>query len=126
MLHLHLTAIVLSAVLFLVVFFMYKANNSPDNKPAKILHMVARLMYVIVLISGLVIYISNMEGISNMDGHMQYGIKALLGLLSIGFMEMAVVRLKKSATVWPLFVALILIIATVIMGATLPLGVLSF
>lgn len=126
MLHLHLTAIVVSAVLFLVVFFMYKANNSPDNKPAKILHMVARLFYVIVLISGLVIYISNMEGISNMDGHMQYGIKVLLGLLSIGFMEMAIVRLKKSATVWPMIVALILIIATVIMGATLPLGILSF
>ncbi|MCK1976356.1 DUF1516 family protein [Jeotgalicoccus huakuii] len=126
MLHLHLTAIVISAVLFLVVFFMYKANNSPDNKPAKILHMVARLFYVIVLISGLVVYISNMEGISNMDGHMQYGIKALLGLLSIGFMEMAIVRLKKSATVWPMVVALILIIATVIMGATLPLGILSF
>ncbi|QQD85931.1 MULTISPECIES: DUF1516 family protein [Jeotgalicoccus] len=126
MLHLHLTAIVISAVLFLVVFFMYKANNSPDNKPAKILHMVARLFYVIVLISGLVVYISNMEGISNMDGHMQYGIKVLLGLLSIGFMEMAIVRLKKSATVWPMVVALILIIATVIMGATLPLGILSF
>jgi uncharacterized membrane protein SirB2 len=126
MLHLHLTAIVISAVLFLVVFFMYKANNSPDNKPAKILHMVARLFYVIVVISGLVVYISNMEGISNMDGHMQYGIKVLLGLLSIGFMEMAIVRLKKSATVWPMVVALILIIATVIMGATLPLGILSF
>ena len=59
---------------------------------------------------------------------MQYGIKALLGILSVVFMEVAVVRLKKhsaSANVL-LVVTLILIIAAVIMGSTLPLGMLSF
>ena len=69
-----------------------------------------------------------MEGISAAGSHMQYGIKALLGILSVVLMEVAVVRLKKhSASVNVLLVVtLILIIAAVIMGSALPLGMLSF
>lgn len=128
MLHLHLTAIIVSLILFIAVFAMYKKNNSSDNKPALILHMVLRVFYLLVLFSGIMIYVGNMEGISAAGSHMQYGIKALLGILSVVFMEVAVVRLKKhseSANVL-LVVTLILIIAAVIMGSTLPLGMLSF
>ena len=128
MLHLHLTAIIVSLILFIAVFAMYKKNNSSDNKPALILHMVLRVFYLLVLFSGIMIYVGNMEGISATGSHMQYGIKALLGILSVVFMEVAVVRLKKhsaSANVL-LVVTLILIIAAVIMGSTLPLGMLSF
>ena len=128
MLHLHLTAIIVSLILFIAVFAMYKKNNSSDNKPALILHMVLRVFYLLVLFSGIMIYVGNMEGISAAGSHMQYGIKALLGFLSVVFMEVAVVRLKKhSASVNVLLVVtLILIIAAVIMGSTLPLGMLSF
>ena len=128
MLHLHLTAIIVSLILFIAVFAMYKKNNSSDNKPALILHMVLRVFYLLVLFSGIMIYVGNMEGISAAGSHMQYGIKALLGILSVVFMEVAVVRLKKhSASVNVLLVVtLILIIAAVIMGSTLPLGMLSF
>jgi len=127
-LHLHLTAIIVSLILFIAVFEMYKKNNSSDNKPALILHMVLRVFYLLVLFSGIMIYVGNMEGISAAGSHMQYGIKALLGILSVVFMEVAVVRLKKhSASVNVLLVVtLILIIAAVIMGSALPLGMLSF
>lgn len=128
MLHLHLTAIIVSFILFIAVYLMYKKNNTAKNKPAFIMHMVLRVFYLIVLFSGIIVYVGNMEGISNAGSHMQYGIKALLGILSIGFMEMAIVRLKKNskkANVL-LVVCLIAIIATVIMGAMLPLGILSF
>jgi len=127
-LHLHLTAIIVSLILFIAVFAMYKKNNSSDNKPALILHMVLRVFYLLVLFSGIMIYVGNMEGISAAGSHMQYGIKALLGILSVVFMEVAVVRLKKhSASVNVLLVVtLILIIAAVIMGSALPLGMLSF
>ena len=128
MLHLHLTAIIISFILFIAVYAMYKKNNTAENKPAFILHMVLRVFYLLVLFSGLMVYVGNMEGISNSDSHMPYGIKVLLGLLSIGFMEMAIVRLKKNsrkATVL-LVVCLIAVIATVILGAMLPLGLLSF
>lgn len=126
MIHLHLTAIVVSIILYLVVYFMYKGNNSSDNKVAKILHMVLRLFYLIVLFSGLMIYVGNMEGISNSGGHMQYGIKVLLGLLSVVFMEVSIVRLKKqsAAATTMMVVTLVLLIATVIMGSILPLGML--
>ncbi|CAD2078747.1 UPF0344 protein [Jeotgalicoccus coquinae] len=128
MLHLHLTAIIVAVILFIAVYGMYKKNNTAENKPAFIMHMVLRVFYLLVLFSGIMVYVGNMEGISNAGSHMQYGIKALLGILSIGFMEMAIVRLKKnSATANVLMVVCVIaIIATVIMGAMLPLGMLSF
>lgn len=126
MIHLHITAIVVSIILFLVVYFMYRGNNSADNKVAKILHMVLRLFYLIVLFSGLMIYVGNMEGISNSGSHMQYGIKVLLGLLSVVFMEVSIVRLKKQSTsaTMLMILTLLLIIATIVMGSVLPLGIL--
>ncbi|CAD2079955.1 DUF1516 family protein [Jeotgalicoccus meleagridis] len=126
MIHLHITAIVVSIILFLVVYFMYRGNNSADNKVAKILHMVLRLFYLIVLFSGLMIYVGNMEGISNSGSHMQYGIKVLLGLLSVVFMEVSIVRLKKQSTsaTMLMILTLVLIIATIVMGSVLPLGIL--
>ena len=126
MIHLHITAIVVSIILYLVVYFMYRGNNSADNKVAKILHMVLRLFYLIVLFSGLMIYVGNMEGISNSGGHMQYGIKVLLGLLSVVFMEVSIVRLKKQSTsaTMLMILTLVLIIATIVMGSVLPLGIL--
>ncbi len=126
MIHLHITAIVVSIILFLVVYFMYRGNNTADNKVAKILHMVLRLFYLIVLFSGLMIYVGNMEGISNSGGHMQYGIKVLLGLLSVVFMEVSIVRLKKQSTsaTMLMILTLVLIIATIVMGSVLPLGIL--
>lgn len=128
MLHLHLTAIIVSLILFIAVYAMYKKNNTAENKPAFIMHMILRVFYLLVLFSGIMIYVGNMEGISAAGSHMQYGIKALLGILSVGFMEMAVVRLKKKSTTANvlLIVTLVLIVATVIMGSILPLGMLSF
>lgn len=128
MLHLHLTAIIVSFILFIAVYFMYKKNNTAENKPAFIMHMVLRVFYLLVLFSGIMVYVGNMEGISNAGSHMQYGIKALLGILSVGFMEMAIVRLKKNSAKANvlLVICLIAIVATVIMGAMLPLGMLSF
>lgn len=128
MLHLHLTAIIVSIILFIAVYFMYKKNNTGENKPAFIMHMVLRLLYLLVLFSGFMVYVGNMEGISNAGSHMQYGIKALLGILSIGLMEIAIVRLKKNSKKANVLmvICLIAIVATVIMGAMLPLGMLSF
>lgn len=128
MLHLHLTAIIVSFILFIAVYVMYKKNNTAENKPAFIMHMVLRVFYLLVLFSGIMVYVGNMEGISNAGSHMQYGIKALLGILSVVFMEVTIVRLKKNSekATMLLVICLIAIVATVIMGAMLPLGMLSF
>ena len=128
MLHLHLTAIIVGVILFIAVYGMYKKNNTAENKPALIMHMVLRVFYLLVLFSGIMVYVGNMEGISNTGSHMQYGIKALLGILSIGLMEIAIVRLKKNSAKANILmvICIIAIIATVIMGSVLPLGMLSF
>ncbi len=128
MLHLHLTAIIVGVILFIAVYGMYKKNNTAENKPALIMHMVLRVFYLLVLFSGIMVYVGNMEGISNAGSHMQYGIKALLGILSIGLMEIAIVRLKKNSAKANILmvICIIAIIATVIMGSVLPLGMLSF
>lgn len=127
MLHLHLTALIIAVILFIAVYAMYKKDNTKENKTALILHMVLRVFYVLILFSGIMVYVGNMEGISNAGDHMRYGIKALLGLFSIGFMEMAVVRLKKKSAKASMFliICLVLIVATVILGSILPLGMLS-
>lgn len=127
MIHLHLTALIIAVILFVAVYAMYKKDNTKENKTALILHMVLRVFYVLVLFSGIMVYVGNMEGISNAGDHMRYGIKALLGLFSIGFMEMAVVRLKKQSAQASMFliICLVLIVATVILGSILPLGMLS-
>ena len=65
MLHLHLTAIIVSFILFIAVYFMYKKNNTAENKSAFIMHMVLRVFYLLVLFSGIMVYVGNMEGISN-------------------------------------------------------------
>ena len=128
MLHLHLTAIIVGVILFIAVYGMYKKNTTAENKPALIMHMVLRVFYLLVLFSGIMVYVGNMEGISNAGSHMQYGIKALLGILSIGLMEIAIVRLKKNSAKANVLmvICIIAIIATVIMGSVLPLGMLSF
>ncbi len=125
MLHLHLTAIIVSIILFIAVYVMYKKNNTAENKPAFIMHMVLRVFYLLVLFSGIMVYVEGMAGI---ESHMMYGIKVLLGLLSIGFMEISIVRLKKNSVKVSvlLIVTIVLIIATVIMGSILPMGMLRF
>lgn len=125
MLHLHLTAIIVSFILFIAVYAMYKKNNTAENKPAFILHMVLRVFYLLVLFSGIMVYVEGMAGI---ESHMMYGIKVLLGLLSIGFMEISIVRLKKKSVKASvlLIVTIVLIVATVIMGSILPMGMLRF
>lgn len=124
MLHLHLASIVIAVILFAVIYVSYKRDNSKDNKLAFILHMVNRVFYVIILFSGLVAYIQLMDPISGGGMHMEYGIKILLGLFTIAFLEIAVVRLKKGsskATTLGL-IAVIALIATISMGVYLPFG----
>lgn len=126
MLHLHLTSIVLAIILFLVVYVLYKKDSSAENKLPKILHMVLRLFYILIIVSGLIAYIQNMEGISRAGSHMEYGFKVLFGLFSVGLMESTLVRLKKQSPAANklVIVAAVLLIITVGLGVYLPLGVL--
>ncbi|ALS78052.1 MULTISPECIES: YisL family protein [Planococcus] len=111
--HLHITTWVVAVILFLIAAFMQR-----DSKGRKILHMVLRLFYVLIIITGLTLFIAH----SSYDA-MLYGIKFLLGVLTIGMMEMVLVRSKKQKPVtmfWALFVLFLL--ATMFIGFMLPIG----
>src|SRR5699024_12862549 len=90
MIHLHLTAIVIAVVFFFITYFSIKNPGEPDAKYAKAPHMVARLFYVIVLVSGLVVFIQAM-GINGMLD----GLEFLAGLFTIGLMDVAVIKMRE-------------------------------
>ena len=107
--HLHITAWVLGVVLFLVAAFGVKA---------KALHMVLRLMYIIIIITGGALFFE----FSYIDD-MMYGMKFLFGLLTIAMMEMVLVKQKKgkkTTIFWILFVVFLLV--TMFYGFKLPIG----
>lgn len=111
--HLHITTWVVAVVLFLIAAFMQR-----DSKGRKILHMVLRLFYVLIIITGLTLFIE-----WSSSDPMLYGIKFLLGVLTIGMMEMVLVRSKKQKPVtmfWALFA--VFLFATMFIGFMLPIG----
>ena len=111
--HLHITTWVLGIVLFLVAAFGVKA---------KALHMVLRLMYILIIITGGALFFEY----SSIDA-MQYGMKFLFGLLTIAMMEMVLVKQnkgKKTSIFWILFVVFLLV--TMFYGFKLPVGLNFF
>ena len=111
--HLHITTWVVGIVLFLVAAFMHR-----DSKGRKIVHMITRLIYVLIIITGLTLFIEH----SSYEA-MLYGLKFLFGLLTIGMMEMVLVRGKKQKPVtifWALFAVFLLV--TLFLGFKLPIG----
>ena len=111
--HLHITTWVIAILLFLGAAFMDR-----ESKGRKIVHMVLRLFYILVIITGLALFIAH----SSYDA-MEYGLKFLFGLLTIGMMEMVLVRGKKQKSVtlfWILFAVFLL--ASLFYGFKLPIG----
>ena len=88
--HFHIFTWVVGIILFLVAAVM--ANGT---KGKKITHMISRLFYVLILISGIALFIEGMD----YGRGAEYGIKFLLGLLTIGMMEMVLVRSQKGKKV---------------------------
>lgn len=111
--HLHLFSWIVGVVLFIIAALM--ATNS---KGRKITHMIARLFFVLILVSGVLLFIRH----QTIDSAL-YGVKFLLGLITIGLMEMVLVRSKKGksvSTLWILF--FIVLFATLFLGFKLPVG----
>ncbi|AVK82849.1 YisL family protein [Lysinibacillus sp. NPDC047702] len=108
---LHITTWVVAIVIFLIASFM-------GNK-SKGLHMTLRLFYILIIITGLILF---NEGRSFGMG-MLYGFKFLGGILVIGMMEMVLVRQKKNKSTvmfWILFAIFLFI--TLFLGFKLPMG----
>lgn len=114
MIHMHLTSILIAIILFFV-----SASMQKGSKGQKVTHMILRVFYILIIISGGIIFSSAMAGTMAME----YGIKLLGGILVIGMMEMILVRREKeksTGVLWTLFI--IFLIFTLYMGLSLPLG----
>lgn len=112
--HFHIFTWVVGVILFLVAAFMAKGS-----KGQKIVHMTARLFYVLILITGLVLFIK----FSSINAAL-YGVKFLFGLVTIGMMEMVLVRSAKNknvSTLWILF--FVFLFLTLFFGFKLPMGI---
>ncbi len=123
MTHMHITTWVIGIILFVVVLSLVKKEDKA--KAAKITHMILRLFYILILLTGLELFFRHYIGVTG--GMLAESIiKSLAGVWLIGAMEMVIVRTKKGKSAfsgWLQFViALILVLA---LGfARLPLGIL--
>ncbi|TFB22048.1 DUF1516 family protein [Filobacillus milosensis] len=120
--HFHITTWVIGIILFLVVLSLIKKSN---QKAAKITHMVLRLFYVLILVSGALLYFNNYI---NAGGSLfaEAIIKSVSGVWLIAAMEMILVKVKKSKSTfagWLQFVIMIILVISLGFGR-LQLGIL--
>ncbi|WP_228027661.1 YisL family protein [Bacillus fonticola] len=109
---LHITTWVVGIVLFLVAYNMYKKGNA---KAAKINHMITRVLYILIIWTGINLFIPTDP---------LYNVKALAGILVIVGMELTLVRTKKgkSASIgWGLFI--VGLAGALVLGMMLPQGI---
>lgn len=119
--HMHITAWALGLILFFVAYSMYTAG-----KKATGVHMVLRLMYIIIIVTGVLLYMG-IAKTATAQAHMLYGIKMLGGVWVIAAMEMILVKISKRKTTgafWAQFVIAFLVV--LYLGLRLPLGFAPF
>ncbi len=113
--HLHIATWVIGLILFFVAVGLHKSGQA---KGSKISHMVLRLFYLLIIGTGAALFFTH----SSIDPAL-YGVKFLLGVLVIGFMEMVLVRSKKGKPTGVMWILLILaLLGTLYLGFRLPVG----
>ncbi|HLR53670.1 MAG TPA: YisL family protein [Pseudogracilibacillus sp.] len=117
MAHLHITAWVIAFILLFVASSMYQRGS---KKPGKILHMIVRLDYLLILYSGGSLFAEY----TNISGELI--IKVLAGLWAIASIEMILVKTgkEKPAKSWWIQFVIAAIIAIALGFGRLPLGIL--
>ncbi|MRH44192.1 DUF1516 family protein [Aquibacillus halophilus] len=118
MTHLHITSWALALILFVLALVFYKQGK----KAGKILHMVLRLDYLLILYSGgdlLMEYLNS----GTMLGEVL--VKSFAGLWLIAILEMILVKTKKDKPTKSFWIQLViaLVIVLVLGFGRLPMGV---
>ena len=114
MTHWHITSWVVALILVFVSYGLYGAGKA---KGAKITHMILRLFYIIIILTGAELFVR----FANWNG--EYAGKMLLGIITIGLMEMLVIRKKKGKSTGGLWIGFIIVLVlTVLLGLHLPIG----
>lgn len=116
MVHAHMTAWFVTLILFLVILFLQK-----QGKNTKVLHMVLRVLYIVTLITGCILFFS-VYSITFL-----YVLKAVFGVWMIALFEMILVRGGKgnnTQMLWIQFAFMLVIL--LYLGFKLPIGTYLF
>ncbi|TDM12632.1 YisL family protein [Macrococcus lamae] len=120
MLHLHIVSWVAALILFFAAYENFSDRLGP-SKYFKPLHMLLRLFLLLALVSGGYIFFQAMDNNAAL-----YGIKFILGLLTLGLIEMTLARKRKKKSSRNFFyLTILLALITFALGAYLPLGPIS-
>ena len=114
MTHAHITTWVIALILFFVAISLHKNGKT---RGLKVVQMILRLFYLLIIATGVGMLFS-LSTISVL-----YWIKAILGVLVIGFFEMVLsktIKGKSTGVLWTLFVVAFVVV--VYLGFKLPLG----
>jgi hypothetical protein len=112
MTHAHLTSLILSLILLIIIVVLQS-----KGKNIKIWHMVLRASYILVIGTGCMLFFSAYSI------PLSYYFKAIIGVVMIGLFEMVIIRKQKGRRtdiLWIIF-SIVLVILFVL-GFTLPQG----
>ena len=120
MTHMHITAWVVGLILLLVSYAMYKTGN----KSGKILHMILRLVYLLIIITGFLLFINNTGVYTNSAGILgEVIVKMIAGIWVIGAMVLSKIsKAKPAKSAWIQLIVALLIVLVLGFGR-LPFGV---
>ncbi len=113
MIHAHMTTWFIALILFFVALGLHKSGK---EKGAKIVHMVLRLFYLLILLTGFLLLFS-------ININIMYVLKAAVGLWVISMLEIILIRTKKNekaSVLWIQFIVAVLLV--LYLGFSLPLG----
>ncbi|RDI47810.1 YisL family protein [Falsibacillus pallidus] len=114
--HAHITTWAIAIILFIVALSLHKSGNL---KGFKIVQMILRVFYILIIITGILLYPFGNESAN----HALYGIKVLAGLLVISMFEMILIKISKGKNAGSFWVIFVIALALVLyLGLRLPLG----
>lgn len=101
------------AIFFVIAYFLYKAHK---RKAGTILHMILRLFFIIMIVSGIGMLIEY-------NWAAMYVIKGILAIVMMGLMEMSLGKTKRGENGMGLFIGAVVVLVIV---ALMGFGVISF
>jgi hypothetical protein len=112
MTHAHLTSLVLSLI-FLIIIVILQSKG----KNIKIWHMVLRASYILIIVTGGLLFFAAYSI------PVSYYFKTILGIVMIGLFEMVIVRKQKGKRTDIIWIAFsIVLVILFVLGFTLPQG----
>jgi len=112
----HITTWVVAIILFFVALALHLAGNA---KAMKIVHMILRLFYILIIVTGALLFWKN----QGFDPAL-YGVKGLVGIWVIAMFEIILVRLNKGKSTKVAAILLVIsLLAVLYLGFKLPLGI---